>query len=64
MYSAVVVATVVDMYSGVVVATIVVVGKSTKTFTWIKTTKYICIQIKSKLQYNRNEMIVLTVITT
>ena len=49
MYSGVVVATVVDMYSGVVVATIVVVGKSTKTFTWIKTTKYIRIQIKNNI---------------
>ena len=46
MYSGVVVATVVDMYSGVVVATIVVGVKSTKRFIWIKTTKYICIQIK------------------
>ena len=45
MYSGVVVAAVVDMYSGVVAATVVVRGKSTKKFIWIKTTKYICIQI-------------------
>ena len=49
MYSGVVVATVVDMYSGVVVTTVVVGGKSKKKVIWIKTTKYICIQIKITL---------------
>ena len=47
MYSGVVVATVVEMCSDVVVATVGVSGKSTKTFIWITTTKYICIKIKN-----------------